>query len=238
MNEANNISRWENLYRDQDVESMPWYHPELDHDFATVIKEMGIESGEVLDLGTGPGTQAIALARLGFKVTAVDISKSAIEKAKKRAEKSGVIVNFFRDDIVNSKLSGQFGCIFDRGCFHVLTPETRGIYVDAVYKLIKPKGFLFLKCFSFKEKSEGGPNRFTPDEIKSYFANKFEIISISDSHFQGSRRPLPKALFGVLKEQRGVASTRYTRCLLPGVYLLFWPQELLTNCKYQGHGVT
>jgi cyclopropane fatty-acyl-phospholipid synthase-like methyltransferase len=200
MNEVNNGSRWEDLYREQDVEEMPWYHPDLDHDFADAIKEFGIEPGEVLDLGTGPGTQAIALARLGFKVTAVDISKSAIEKAKKRAERADVKVNFLQDDIVNSRLSGKFDSIFDRGCFHVLTPETRGVYVDAVHELMKPNGFLLLKCFSYKEKSEGEPHRFTPDEIKSYFENKFEIISISDSYFQGSRRPLPKALFNVLKK--------------------------------------
>ncbi|MBI1662851.1 MAG: class I SAM-dependent methyltransferase [Nitrosopumilus sp.] len=36
-----------------------------------------------MDLGTGPGTQALELSKIGFKVTGTDISQSAIEKAKK-----------------------------------------------------------------------------------------------------------------------------------------------------------
>ena len=72
---------WEGLYRQDDVESMPWFQPELDHDVAAALVALGVEKGRVLDLGTGPGTQAIALAERGFAVTATDLSAAAVEKA-------------------------------------------------------------------------------------------------------------------------------------------------------------
>ena len=81
------ILDWEALYREQDAEKMPWFTPELDHDFAEVLKSLKIRSGHVLDLGTGPGTQAIALTELGFDVVASDISESAVRQAEARSKK-------------------------------------------------------------------------------------------------------------------------------------------------------
>lgn len=56
---------------------MPWFNPELDEDLENALDELGLRSGSALDLGTGPGTQAIHLARRGFDVTATDISETA-----------------------------------------------------------------------------------------------------------------------------------------------------------------
>ena len=50
---------WEHKYQTEDAETMPWYHPELDHDLDRSLHEMKIESGSLLDLCTGPGTQAV-----------------------------------------------------------------------------------------------------------------------------------------------------------------------------------
>jgi methylase of polypeptide subunit release factors len=52
---------------------MPWFNPELDDDLKQALDELGLRSESTLDLGTGPGTQAIQLARSGFEVTATDI---------------------------------------------------------------------------------------------------------------------------------------------------------------------
>ena len=43
------------------------------------------EPSRFLDVGSGPGTQAIALARRGFRVTATDLSVAAVEGARQRA---------------------------------------------------------------------------------------------------------------------------------------------------------
>src|SRR6266508_2149245 len=69
------LARQEELYQQQEVESMPWFNPELDYDLEKALDELGLRSGSALDLGTGPGTQAIHLARRGFTVTATDISE-------------------------------------------------------------------------------------------------------------------------------------------------------------------
>ncbi|MCE2506108.1 MAG: methyltransferase domain-containing protein [Nitrosopumilaceae archaeon] len=108
------FSDWDDYYRDNDVETMPWYRKNLDHDVENEIKSNNYNAGNFLDLGTGPGTQALELSKIGFKVTGTDISQSAIEKAKKLSNE----IDFVVDDVLNLKLSDeQFDFIFDRGIF-------------------------------------------------------------------------------------------------------------------------
>jgi len=202
MNKDKKISHWEERYRDQDVESMPWYHPHLDHDLAAVLAKLNITGGDLLDLGAGPGTQAIALAHRGFKVTAVDISPTAIEKAKQRAVREGVKVDFRQDDIVKTELNGSYDYIFDRGCFHVLAPENRADYIMAMRKLLRKGGFLFLKTFSYKQAGKGDPYRFHPGDIRKFFSPWFKVVSIKESFFESTLESNPKALFCVLENSK------------------------------------
>lgn len=199
MNQPRQFPNWEQLYREQNVESMPWFSLCLDPDLDRALSERALVTGAVLDLGTGPGTQAMALAVRGFKVTATDLSDAAISQAQEKANAKGLNISFKQDDILNSKLDETFDLVFDRGCFHVFHPQQRQDYVQAVSNLIKPLGYLFLKCFSHKETREGGPYRFTSQEIQEIFRNQFLILSIQETVYQGTLDPFPKALFCVLE---------------------------------------
>jgi len=191
---------WEGLYREQAVETMPWYYPDLDPDFETVIAELGIDSGRVLDMGTGPGTQAMALAKMGFEVTATDISGTAVELAAAKAKELGLSIDFRQDDIRHTLLDETFDYIFDRGLFHTLAPSERHVYVENVYNLLSKGGRLFLKCFSHKEKRPGGPHRLSPQDIEDNFGACLTIVSIADTVFPGTDPPVRRALFAVMKK--------------------------------------
>jgi SAM-dependent methyltransferase len=56
------------------------------------------EGGTILDMGCGTGRHAVALAKLGFRVTGVDISHSMLTVARTRAEKAGVTVRWIESD--------------------------------------------------------------------------------------------------------------------------------------------
>ncbi len=163
---------WETLYKNQEVKSMPWYNESLDPDLELELDKMKIKKGSFLDLGTGPGTQAIKLFERGFDVTASDLSPTSIHKASVRYnDKMNNKIKFIVDDIINSHLSSnEFDFIFDRGCFHVISPEKRSIYTGEVSRILKEGGLLFLKCFSEKEpERDTGPYRFSHDMIKKIF---------------------------------------------------------------------
>jgi len=189
---------WQELYEQQPVETMPWYLDGLDPDLAQALTARGFTSGRALDLGTGPGTQAMSLAARGFDVTGADIAASAVKVAAATAKKRGLSVRFVADDVCRSKLTGPFDFAFDRGCFHVLEPADRPRYVEGVQRLLKPRAVLFLKCFSDEQPGTTGPHRLSPGEVRSVFAGSFDVVSVERTEFQGTLPVQPKALFCVL----------------------------------------
>lgn len=190
---------WEERYQQQAVETMPWFYPNLDDDLKQALDQLGLRSGHVLDLGTGPGTQAMQLAQRGFDVTATDISAAAIRLAREKAEAQGLAVTWQPDDILATRLSGPFDLIFDRGCFHVLPPERRPAYVSTIARLLRPGGYLFLKCFSHLQPGTQGPYRLTPEQIQTIFSSQLHVHSVTETVYQGTLDPLPRALFCVIQ---------------------------------------
>lgn len=189
---------WDSFYKQNDVEVMPWYEKNLDLDLSEEIQFL--KKGNFLDLGMGPGTQAIELAKKGFRVTGSDISRSAIEKARLSTKN----VNFEIDDILNSKFESEsFDYILDRGCFHVLSIDDRETYLNQIKRILKKNGIIFLKCMSKDEKNlpdDKGPHKFFKNEIVHYFQNDFDIKKSKDTVYYGTLKPLPKALFFVMKK--------------------------------------
>ena len=200
------IPDWETLYKNQQVESMPWYNENLDADLEEELEKRKINQGKFLDLGTGPGTQAIKLHERGLNVTATDLSETAIKKAQSiynSNNNNSKKVEFRVDNILNSNLKeNEFDYIFDRGCFHVISINDRKRYIMQVTRILKDNGILFLKCFSDKEQGEEGPHRFSKDKLKEIFENEnFNIENIKETVYQGTLNPLPKALFAVITKQ-------------------------------------
>ena len=194
------FSDWNTYYKDNKIEEMPFYEKNLDHDLENEIISSNLNKGRFLDLGTGPGTQAIQLAKRGFDVTATDLSENAIDKAKKLSNE----INFVTDDFLNSKLPDkEFDYIFDRGCFHVFEISQRKNYVKQIKRILDDNGILFLKCMSKDEKNlpdDDMPHKFSKQEIIDIFSNDFVILGIKDSVFQGTLDQFPKALFTVMKK--------------------------------------
>ncbi|MCP2728514.1 class I SAM-dependent methyltransferase [Limnofasciculus baicalensis] len=200
MNQRRELPDWKQIYQEKEAETMAWFNPDLDADLDLALTKLNLKAGTVLDLGTGPGTQALALAQRGFQVTGTDISDAAIIRAKGIAAEKGLDIDFRQDDILNSKLDQSFDIVFDRGCFHVFHEEQRQDYVRTVSRLVKPKGYFLLKCFSYLETRPDGPYRFTPAEIGDIFEGEFKLFLVEDTVYQGTMEVFPKALFCVLEK--------------------------------------
>ena len=192
---------WDERYQHQSVETMPWFYPELDDDLKEALDDLGLQGGSALDLGTGPGMQAMQLARRGFNVTATDISEAAISLAQAKAEAQELSITWQQDDILSTQLAGLFDLVFDRGCFHVLPTAQRPDYVNTVVGLLKEGGYLFLKCFSHLQQGTQGPYRFTPEQIREIFGRRLAVLSINETVYQGTLDPLPRALFCVMRRE-------------------------------------
>jgi len=189
---------WDEIYSyGPQIQRLPWFTNDLDSDLREELNCRNIRGGKFLDIGTGPATQAIQLSKLGFEVTATDISQRAIMRARSLSQD----VKFIADDILDSRLSKDgylFDYIFDRGCFHTLNPKYRSQYVTQVKKLMARRALFFLKTFSSKQPPGPGPYRFSVDTIREYFSKELMLLCSKETIYEGTFRVLPRALFVVM----------------------------------------
>lgn len=167
-------SEWDGYYRRYPLEELGW---ELGKPRPILVEYMEkgfIPKGKALDICCGAGTNTVYLAQSGFDVTGIDISKTALEIAKKKARLSKVSVNFLNASFVDLPLRGEeFDFVFDMGCFHHVEVEERLKFIAGVHRVLKKGGVCMLTCFSYK--NGRGWNHFTRQQIIELFSGHFEL---------------------------------------------------------------
>ncbi|MFD9704866.1 class I SAM-dependent methyltransferase [Lentzea sp. NPDC059081] len=137
---------WDAFYADRSRE-VPFFVSKPDENLAGYLDRGLLTPGRALDVGCGPGRNAIFLARNGFQVDAVDISATAIAWATERAE--GLDVRFRHGDAFTTK--GSYDLVYDSGCFHHLPPHRRISYLALLDRVLEPGGHFALTCFTDEE---------------------------------------------------------------------------------------
>jgi len=107
----------------------------------------------ILDLGCGLGRNSVYLYQQGFKVTAVDASKSAIDRFKVTLQEKGYEIDLRLCDMHSLPFADEcFDGVFS---FHVIYhTNTAGIrkVISEVYRVLKPDGEVFV-TFNSKNNS-------------------------------------------------------------------------------------
>jgi 2-polyprenyl-3-methyl-5-hydroxy-6-metoxy-1,4-benzoquinol methylase len=123
--------------------------------------------GKALDLGCGTGTNAITLARHGWRVTGVDFIPKAILAARAKAARSGFAIDFLVESVTDlSGLSGPVDYILDIGCLHALKEEDRTRYAANVSRLLGPQAWYMLYAW-LPRRWEGGVAGISMEEVES-----------------------------------------------------------------------
>ncbi len=96
-----------------------------------------LEGAEVLDIGAGPGTFAIPLARMGARVTAVDISAEMLKRLEKRAAEEKItsvrtVLSPWKDlDLDALGFKGKFDLVIASMTPGINGPETFDMMLEA-----------------------------------------------------------------------------------------------------------
>jgi SAM-dependent methyltransferase len=126
--------------------------------------------GRALDLACGEGRNAIWLARRGWRVTAVDYSDVAIERARKLAAAAGVEVEWLCEDVTSYAPDPQAFALVLVSYLQVGRAERRLALAHAA-EALAPGGELFMIGHAVRNLTEGvgGPQDasvlWDPDEI-------------------------------------------------------------------------
>jgi len=160
-----NECTWDERYR-AGKDALPWdsgvQAPELEQYFSTLDKM----PASVLEIGCGTGTNAIWMAQKGCKVIATDLSPAAIDAANQKQKGAGTNVEFQVSDIIekNPVKAGSVDFVFDRGVYHVMTPELRRVFIDRVVEALNENGFWL--CLAGNADEHRGENEEGPPQLK------------------------------------------------------------------------
>ena len=194
---SSDAQEWENHYVRNDL---PWNAGGPDPDLVRLVKTDVIPVGQALDIGTGPGHDAVFLIQQGFNVIGFDISPSAVVMARENASNKGLFGFFQQGDIRQIPVEDRFiDFAYDRGCFHVLDPEDRPKAVNEVHRVLKKNGLYLLKVFSDKEPPGPGPHRFSRKELDDLFGKQFKTLEFGDGLFDG---PVKPKSYSILMEKK------------------------------------
>ncbi|WP_328687307.1 class I SAM-dependent methyltransferase [Streptomyces caniferus] len=147
---AEGASWWDDFYADRSG-PVPFFVAKPDENLVSYLERGLIAPGRALDLGCGPGRNALHLASAGFTVDAVDLSPAALAWAQDRARDAGADIRFLCGDaftLADTALDGPYDLIYDSGCFHHLPPHRRISYLALLDRALAPGGHLALTCFA------------------------------------------------------------------------------------------
>jgi SAM-dependent methyltransferase len=191
---------WETQYLTTPVAELPWNAGGPDPELTRYVRAGTIPVGQALDVGTGPGHDAVFLIQQGFNVIAIDISPTAVKLARENASGAGLFGFFQVGDIRRIPVEDHFvDFVNDRGCFHVLNAEDRPKAVEEIARVLRKRGLYLLRVFSDKEPGTWGPHRFSRKELEDLFQGKFRIREIHEGHFDGPAKPRS---YSVLMEKK------------------------------------
>lgn len=158
-------SQWEYIYQTVPIHQIPWETGEPSLDLRLLFKQNRIRKGmKMLDIGCGLGTQTRFMAKNGAAATGIDISETAIKKAREQLLKeSNLLANFIVGDVCKMPMpTASFEIAYDRGCYHHLSPKQRENYTKEVARVLAPKGLLHMLVFSGALSSVEVINWFLP----------------------------------------------------------------------------
>lgn len=156
---------WENIYRTKELKDVSWFQPtpETSLDF---FREYNVPTmAKVIDIGGGDSFLVDHLLDLGYEdISVLDISKTAIDRAKKRLGNRAKNVKWIVSDAAVFKPTEKYDFWHDRATFHFLTDEQDiSSYLETAQQHINSTGVMVIGTFS-----EQGPKKCSGIEIKQY----------------------------------------------------------------------
>jgi SAM-dependent methyltransferase len=136
---------------------------------------------EILDIGCGTGSHAIELAKRGYKLTGIDISKVMIEEAMRKAQNTELNIDFRVLDMRSMNLDSKFDvaiCLFG-GFGYLLTNEDLKGFFKGLKRLLAKDSLFVFEFWNVKEVKPGFRSWIKAEDKKK----DTKLIRLSDSRF-------------------------------------------------------
>ena len=186
MSNTTNKKHWETVYETKNPDQVSWTQ-EVPQTSLEFIHAFGMgKNAQIIDIGGGDSKLVDCLLNEGYEnITVLDISETALEKAKKRLGNRAGKVNWIVSDVTEFQPTTHYDIWHDRAAFHFLTTKEQvSTYLDIARKSVT--GYLTIGTFS-----KSGPLKCSGLDIQQYdehtltaeFENGFDKIKcITEDH--------------------------------------------------------
>lgn len=169
---------WENIYRTKPLETVSWYQSVPESSLALIAALNLPKTARIIDIGGGDSLLTDHLLQLGYtNLSVLDISETALERAKKRLGPAADRVHWIVSDVVDFEPGDTYDLWHDRAAFHFFTdqPDIEA-YRVAAWRALRPGGHMLVATFSINgpEKCSGKVvQRYEPATLETVFQDGF-----------------------------------------------------------------
>ncbi|MFZ7114595.1 MAG: class I SAM-dependent methyltransferase [Bacteroidota bacterium] len=177
---------WEKVYSTKQPYEVSWTQeiPKMSLDFFHSFNLP--KTSNIIDIGGGDSNLVDYLLNEGYEnISVLDISETAINKAKQRLGEKAVKVNWIVSDVTEFKPTSNYDCWHDRATFHFLTSsEDMNTYLETARRAVN--GFMVIGTFSDK-----GPKKcsmldvhqYTEEELQQQLSDGFSKLKcVTEDH--------------------------------------------------------
>lgn len=141
-----NIIRTTKLYDMAEEENERFFLKIYMHYIGKMIEHnFGSKKLDILDAGCGQGRIAIPLAKIGHRVTGIDVSQRAIDKARLNAESDKLHINFIPGSIeggISCFPLESFDCVISTEVLYMVSNYEK--VIESLVRLVKYSGLVIL----------------------------------------------------------------------------------------------
>jgi SAM-dependent methyltransferase len=153
-----------------------------------IEQEIGFDrSVRILDIGCGTGRHSIELARRGYRVTGIDLSKSMLTRAEEKAAAKGLQIDFRLMDARDMDFTEEFELVIMlcEGAFPLMeTDEMNFQILQNARKALKKGGkFIFTTLnglFPLFHSVKEFCNKISGEENTLYKESSFDLLTFRD----------------------------------------------------------
>lgn len=181
MEDTNLQKHWENVYTKQEDQTKASWYQEQPRVVIDWIKELVPDhNAPIIDIGGGDSLFTDTLLNLGYQhISVLDISSTALEKARIRLGKKALKMNWICADASAFEPSSTYAVWHDRAAFHFLNSDAqKSGYKKALLSGIAPGGWVMLATFSKNgpEKCSGLQiTQYSEEDLKLFLGEEFSL---------------------------------------------------------------
>ena len=158
----NTKEHWETVYKSKSDQELAWTQSEPGISLALITEVC--PAGHIIDVGGGASALSARLVDRGYAVAVLDISQTAIERARGRLGERAAQIQWIVSDVTANPDLGTFDVWHDRAVFHFLTTVSkRAAYTDLLARTVPVGRHAIIATFALD-----GPEKCSGLEVRRY----------------------------------------------------------------------